>query len=106
MIGAATWADYAVAVNATFAPAAAVSAAAAGTSAAAAAAASSMTAHVAACDSSDAAQRWQWNVSGAAYLSSEATGLCLNVDGCAADLIYYECATSVSARGCRVRTHA
>lgn len=35
-------------------------------------------------------------ISGAYYLSSAASGLCLNVDGCQTDLIYYECVTSVS----------
>ncbi len=49
------------------------------------------------CAAGDGAQIWQFNVTGAGYLSNSlpsGDSVCLNSDGCGDTLIYYECVTS------------
>ena len=48
------------------------------------------------CNATLPAQRWAFNSPASEYLSNGAgaTQLCLNVDGCNTDLIYYACVTS------------
>lgn len=53
-------------------------------------------ASLASCNASDPAQRWTFGTPAPEYLSNGvgAAQLCLNVDGCNSDLIYYTCVTS------------
>jgi hypothetical protein len=46
------------------------------------------------CDTQSAYQQWTYNNPEAGYLVNPQTSLCINVDGCASDVIYYQCVTS------------
>eukprot|EP00043_Microstomoeca_roanoka_P012630 m.122529 g.122529 ORF g.122529 m.122529 type:complete len:235 (+) comp15548_c0_seq6:1185-1889(+) len=51
-------------------------------------------AHVAQCDVSDPGQVWQFGSPASEYIFNAQTNLCLNVDDCGTDLIYYSCVTT------------
>eukprot|EP00041_Stephanoeca_diplocostata_P018083 m.375207 g.375207 ORF g.375207 m.375207 type:complete len:544 (+) comp20915_c0_seq2:152-1783(+) len=51
-------------------------------------------AKLAPCNNKDKSQNWDVNTPASGYFKNTATGVCLNVDDCGSDVIYFECVTS------------
>jgi len=52
------------------------------------------TAHTMTCDGSDPNQQWKYGTPMDQFLSNGATNMCLNLDDCTLDVIYYPCVTT------------